>query len=206
MSGTRLDSVNFGLADSLKHTLRQLIWGCNNLARSKGLQPCRAGYSGPDSFSNARVIMSDRSRAKEFASADTAIVSCKLLRGILRPLSYASLEHWALPGQREWSRPEQRRDWGIMTLTVDMRSIASPHPGRCGMATARSLIYIGIVVVVRHVNLWCNHTIVLISSKASDHYVAAFPITEPYESEMSKLKLWPDIWYRASVGWFLSVA
>jgi len=34
----------------------------------------------------------------------------------------------------------------------------------------------------------------------------SFPITRPYECEMSNLNLWPDIWYRASVGWFLSVA
>jgi hypothetical protein len=178
MSGTRLDWLSFGLAKSLKHTLRQLIWWCNNFARSKGLQPCRAGYFQPDSFLNARVIMSDRSRAKEFVSADTAIVSCKLLRGILRPLSYASLEHWALPGQREWSRPKQRRDWGIMTLAVDMRPIATPHTDLCGMATASvrvSLIYIGIVVVVRHVNLWCNYTTVLICSKQSVRYVGSCP-------------------------------
>jgi hypothetical protein len=116
--------------------LRQLIWWCNNFARSKGLQPGRAGYFQPDSFLNARVIMSDQSRAKEFVSADTAIVSCKLLRGILRPVSYVTLEHWALPGQREQSRPKQRRDWGIMTLVVDMRPIATPHTDLCGMATA----------------------------------------------------------------------
>ena len=43
-----------------------------------------------------------------------------------------------------------------MTLAVDMRPIATPHIGVCGMATASvhvSLIYISIVVVVRHVNL-----------------------------------------------------
>jgi hypothetical protein len=42
-----------------------------------------------------------------------------------------------------------------MTLVDDMRPIATPHVGACGMATASisvSLIYIGIVVVVRHVN------------------------------------------------------
>jgi hypothetical protein len=46
-----------------------------------------------------------------------------------------------------------------MTLVVDMRTIASPHTGVCGMATAKvsrsdsryacHSIYIGIVVVVR---------------------------------------------------------
>jgi hypothetical protein len=92
MSGTRLDWISFGLADSLKHMLRQLIWWCNDFARSKGPQPCRAGYSQPDSFSKARVIMSDWSRAKEFVSTDTAIVSCKLLRGILRPASCVTSE------------------------------------------------------------------------------------------------------------------
>ena len=43
-----------------------------------------------------------------------------------------------------------------MTLADDMRPIATPHTDLCGMATASvsvSLIYIGIVVVVRHVNL-----------------------------------------------------
>jgi hypothetical protein len=37
-----------------------------------------------------------------------------------------------------------------------MRPIATPHIGVCGMATASvrvSLIYLGIEVVVRHVNL-----------------------------------------------------
>jgi len=160
--------------------------------------------------------MSDQSRANEFVSADTVIVSCMLSSGILRPISYARLEHWALPGQREWSRPKQRRDWGIMILAVDMRPIATPHIGLCRYGNCNgisfryevrvSLIYISIVVVVRHVNLWCNHTIVLISSKTSDHYAAAFPITEPCECAMSKLKLWPDIWYCVGGGWFLSVA
>ena len=50
-----------------------------------------------------------------------------------------------------------------MTLVDDMRPIATPHTDLCGMATARafrsdtevrvSLINVGIVVVVRHVNL-----------------------------------------------------
>jgi hypothetical protein len=50
-----------------------------------------------------------------------------------------------------------------MILVVDMRPIATLYIGVYGMATARafrsdtevriSLIYIGIVVVVRHVNL-----------------------------------------------------
>jgi hypothetical protein len=136
MSGTRLDWISLGWAKSLKHMLRQLIWWCNNFARSKGPQPCRAGYFQPDSFLNARVITSDRIRTKEFVSTDTAIASGKLLRGILRPFSSESLEHWATPGQREQFRPERRRDWGIMTLVVDMRPIATPHTDLCGMATA----------------------------------------------------------------------
>jgi hypothetical protein len=46
-----------------------------------GLQPGRAWYFQPDSFSNAIVIMSDQSRAREFLSADTAIVSCSYYVG-----------------------------------------------------------------------------------------------------------------------------
>jgi len=37
-------------------------------------------------------------------------LATKLLSGILRPISYVRLEHWALPGQRELSRPELWRD------------------------------------------------------------------------------------------------
>jgi hypothetical protein len=54
-----------------------------------------------------------------------------------------------------------------------------------GMATARMLdsvikltchlIYIGIIVVARHVNLWCNHTTALISSNTSVRYVGSIP-------------------------------
>ena len=40
-----------------------------------------------------------------------------------------------------------------MTLAVDMRPGASPCNGVHGMATASHVIYLGIVVVGRHVNL-----------------------------------------------------
>ena len=50
MSGTRLDWLSLGLANSLKHTLGQLIRWRNNTARPNGLQPCRACYFQSDSF------------------------------------------------------------------------------------------------------------------------------------------------------------
>ena len=61
-------------------------------------------------------------------------------------------------------------------------------------------------MVVCHVNLWCNHTILLLCLKTLYAMSATFPITEPYEWEMSKFKLWPDIWYCACVAWFISGA
>jgi hypothetical protein len=185
MSGTRLDWISFGLADSLNHTLRQLIWWCNDLARSKGLQPCQAGHFQPYSFSNSRVIMSDQSRAKEFVSADTAIDSCSYQVGS----SYYYLMWWQSTGHS----PTKGKGPGLSTGVIEglwhwLMKWGLLHPRilvYVGMATARvlgsdikyacHLIYIGIVVVVRHVNLWCHHTTVVIDLKASVRYVGSVP-------------------------------
>jgi hypothetical protein len=73
------------------------------------------------------------------------------------------LWHWLLIWDLLHPRALTRTEWQLQGLFVQRRKCAC------------HLIYIGIVVVVRHVNLWCNHTIVLISSKASDHYVGSVP-------------------------------
>jgi hypothetical protein len=39
------------------------------------------------------------------------------------------------PRPKGWSRPKQRHDWGIMTLAVDMRPLATLHIRVCGMET-----------------------------------------------------------------------
>jgi hypothetical protein len=59
MSGTRLDWISLGLADSVNHMLQQLIWWCNNTARSKGVQPCHACCFHPDSLPDTCEIMTD---------------------------------------------------------------------------------------------------------------------------------------------------
>jgi len=86
-----------------------------------------------------------------------------------------------------------------------------------GMATAKvrlawtwmrthHLIYVGIVVVARPVNLWCNHTTACFAERPSTLCGELFLTTEPYKSKMSKLKLWFDIWYYVGVAWFISGA
>ena len=50
--------------------------------------------------------MSDWSRTKEFVSAGTAIVSQYAIKWDLKSGLLCENGHWALPGQREWSRPE----------------------------------------------------------------------------------------------------
>jgi hypothetical protein len=135
MSGTRLDWISFGLADSWMHMLRQLNRWCNNFARSKGPYPAERVIFNQIQFSMLEwlclIRVEQRSSYLQTRQSLVAAITWDLKTTLL-----CEFGHWALPGQRERSRPKQRRDWGIMTLTEDMRSIASPHTDLCGMATA----------------------------------------------------------------------
>jgi hypothetical protein len=122
--------------------LRQLTWWCNNTARLNGLQPCQACYFQPDSFSNARVIMSDRIEQR---SSPRRHGSCwpKLLRGILRPAVLCDVGALGTPQPMGMLPAQAGCDWEIIILADDMRPGATPHIGlyRNGNCNAKCMSF-----------------------------------------------------------------
>jgi len=160
------------------------LWWCHNTARSNGVQPGRACYFQQESFSWYQTDYGWLDRAKKFA-LQTRPSSAYVITGDLKPYLLCEIRHWSLPGQREWSRPELGVTeglchwlliWGQLqprTLPCAEWQLQEPfvQKQKCGC----HLIYLGIAVVGCDVNLWWNHTIVLISPKTSVRYVGSVP-------------------------------
>jgi len=139
--------------------------------------------------------------------ADTAIISSKLVCGILSPISWVRL--LARHSPANGNSPGLSSDlieglwrwlmrWGLehpSTLTWVGRATTQHRNVRM------SSIYISIVVVSRNVNLWCNYTTVLIPrsfgryvgswSRLPDHLRVRYP-SWSYDLIYDIVQVWPD--------------
>jgi len=132
---TPLDWISFGLADSLKRLLRQLIWRCGISAQSKGLRSCLACDLQPDSSPDTRGIVSGSGRT-EVRTTDTAVTSHKLSCGIFGAISCVRMVTGHSPAKGNSSALSVgliERLWGWLLMW------GLQHPGTLtcdGMATA----------------------------------------------------------------------
>jgi len=172
MSGTHLDWISWGLATSLKQTLRQVVWWCNNTDRLKGLQSCRACCFQPHSRSDAR-----RDYVWSFWGvpwpADMAVVSQNASTWDSLPILCQSGTTRELPGHRAWSWPkhgvtERLWRWLLIWGLEHHRTFISDGMGTTtiwlAIACMRTchLIYIDTILVGHQLNLWIIDTVAFV--------------------------------------------
>ena len=202
MSGTRLDWISFGSADSSKaYAAAADLMMQLPCQIEKGTRPCRACNFQPDLSltleGSCLIGVEQRSSYSQTRQSLVAAITWDLETVVLcdigalgTPRPKRTVPAWAAM----WLR-----DYG---MTVDMRS-KHPRTLSCdGTATATlcacHLIYIGIVVVVCHVNRWCNHTTVLISTMAFYTMLANVPNYRTIREWHVKVEIMT--WYMISCG------
>jgi hypothetical protein len=153
---------------------------------------------------------------RNYVWKDMAVVCRYASTRDLKPITYVSAISWALPSQREWSWHKHGvtewlwrwlLTWGLehpRTLSCDGMEIATIWLPSVWMCTCH-LIYIGIVLVGHRLNLWRNHTTVLIRGKRvpiRNGYVYQLPNhtstrCPSWSSDLiyDIVWVWPD-WYR----------
>jgi hypothetical protein len=206
MSGTRLVWISFSLTDSLNVRCGSRFDDAITLPDWEGYNAAEGVYLNQIHWPDTSGIMSGSGRMK-VRTTDMAVISQKLLVcGILTPFSCVRMVTGHSPAKGNSPGPsvdviEGLRRWLLIWSLAHPHSLASD-----GMATATVRLAlecmrtchwfcIGIVMVGRHVNLWCSYTMVRLAQRHSDHERQMLPTTEPYESEKSKLMSWSAIRY-----------
>jgi len=97
LSWTRLDGINFVLADSSKYVRRRLIRWCDNTARSNYLRSCGGCCFQQIQLADTSEIVSGSDRT-DVRTPDMAIVSNISITWDFKANLLCKVGYWALPG------------------------------------------------------------------------------------------------------------
>jgi len=195
VSGKHLGWISTGWADSSKHMLQQLVWGCNNPARSKLYNPAEnivfnqihnADSSGICLIGFCHWLGSHKLQCK-----DVGLQSTRMIEGIIIATRWTTRKvsvYWSC-------------DWQIMRLADNMRPGASRNiklwwNGNFLSTTCHGIhAYVSFnlhwysigLLPIKPVTYW--YYCIDLWRPRSDKIRLCVPIAEPYKSEMFKLKM-----------------